>query len=343
MATAFDPVTLDWNLLRALGAVLAHGSLTQAAVQLCTSQPTLSRQIAALEAAVGAPLFERTARRLRPTAQALALAEPAARMLAAAQACALAADAAISQAGQLAGSVRLTASEVVSSQVLPTLLAALALRHPEIQIELVPGDNLSNLLEREADIAVRMVRPTQGTLITRHIADWPLGFYAHRDLLAAAGGPPTAATLAAHRWVGFDQSTQLIDGFRKAGFDIDRRFFGFRCDSQTVNLEAVRQGLGIGIVLAPLARRMPELVPVLADLALPVLPVWLTAHAELRSSRRQKVVFDFLAAALARWGELGEAGAGQVSSCNTKAVKPAAGRSSSTGLKLPAAATGVKL
>lgn len=303
MATAFDPASLDWNLLRALGAVLAHGSLTQAALRLGTSQPTLSRQIAALEAALGAPLFERGARRLRPTAQALALAEPAARMLAAAQAIALAAEAASSATGQLAGTVRLTASEVVASQVLPALLAQLARRHPEVQIELVPGDTLSNLLEREADIAVRMLRPTQGSLITRHIADWPLGFYAHRDLLAAHGGPPSPDTLAQGRWIGFDQSSQMIEGFRAAGFNVDRRFFAFRCDNQIVNLEAVRQGLGIGVVMAPLARRSPELVAVLPGLALPVLPVWLTAHRELRASRRQKVVFDFLAQALRAWGE----------------------------------------
>jgi DNA-binding transcriptional LysR family regulator len=302
MATAFDPATLDWNLLRALGAVLAHGSLTQAALRLGSSQPTLSRQIAALELALGAPLFERGARRLIPTAQALALAEPAARMLAAAQSCALAADAALSQAGELAGTVRLTASEVVSSQVLPALLAGLARRHPEIQIELVPSDRQSNLLEREADIAVRMLRPTQGTLITRHIADWPLGFYAHHDLLAAAGGAPTPATLDAWRWIGFDQSTQLIDGFRAAGIDIDRRFFGFRCDNQMVNLEAVRQGLGIGIVMVPLAQRSPALVRVLPELALPVLPVWLTAHRELRASRRLQLVWDALAAGLKDWG-----------------------------------------
>ena len=303
MATAFDPSTLDWNLLRALGAVLAHGSLTQAAARLGTSQPTLSRQIAALELQVGAPLFERGGRRLQPTAQALALAEPAARMAAAAQACALAADAASSATGQLAGTVRLTASDVVSSQVLPALLAGLAQQHPEIQIELVPGDTLSNLLAHEADIAVRMLRPTQGTLITRHIADWPLGFYAHRSLLASLGGPPTPATIAAYRWVGFDQSTQLLDGFRAAGFAIDRRFFGFRCDSQIVNLEAVKQGLGIGVLMQPLARRLPGLVPVLSGLALPVLPVWLTAPRALRSSRRQKLVFDWLAAGLRAWGD----------------------------------------
>ena len=302
MAAPFDPTTIDWNLLRALGAVLAHGSLTQAAARLGSSQTTLSRQIATLEKLVGAPLFERSKRGLLPTAQAQALAEPAARMLAAAQAVAQAADSASSRAGQLAGTVRITASDVVSSQVLPGLLVALARQQPQIQIELVPGDSLSNLLEREADIAVRMLRPTQGTLITRHIADWRLGFYAHPDLLAAAGGPPTLATLHQHRWVGFDQSTQMIDGFKAAGITIDRRFFALRCDSQLVNLEAVRQGLGIGIVMVPLARRLPGLVPVLTDLALPVLPVWLTAHRELRASRRLRLVFDFLARALVDWG-----------------------------------------
>lgn len=160
-------------------------------------------------------------------------------MLAAAQAMALAADAASSQTAQLAGTVRLTASEVVSSQVLPGLLVALARQHPEIQIELVPGDALSNLLDREADIAVRMLRPTQGTLITRHVADWPLGFYAHRNLLAAHGMPQAAsdaAALAGQRWLGFDQSLQMIDGFKAAGIDVDRRFFSFRCDNQMVHL-----------------------------------------------------------------------------------------------------------
>ena len=303
MPAAFDPSTLDWNLLRALGAVLDQGSLTRAAARLGSSQPTLSRQITTLEAQLGTPLFERGARRLRPTPAALALAEPARRMLAAAQACALAADAVGDAADDLAGSVRLTASDVVSQEVLPGLLAQLARLHPQIQIELVPGDTLSNLLEREADIAVRMLRPTQGTLITRHIADWPLGFYAHRRLLADHGGPPTLATLAQHRWVGMDQGTQLLDGFRAAGHGIDRRFFALRCDAQAVNLAMVRAGVGIGIVMQPLARRDPALVAVLPALALPVLPVWLTAHHSLRSSRRLQRVFDVLATGLLAWGQ----------------------------------------
>lgn len=301
MPGAFDPATLDWNLLRALGAVLAHGSLTQAARRLGTSQPTLSRQIAALEAQLGQPLFERTARRLRPTAAAQALAEPAQRMLAAAQALALAAEA---PASQLAGTVRITASQVVSTQVLPDILAQLAEAHPEIQIELVPSDDISNLLEREADIAVRMLRPTQGTLITRHIADWPLGFYAHRRLIARAGGPPAPDDLTCGgrlRWVGFDQNTALLDGFQAAGHAVDRRFFGLRCDDHVAALQAVRAGVGVGLVMQAIAGREPDLVRVLAELPLPALPVWLTAHRELRASRRLRLVWAALADGLGQW------------------------------------------
>lgn len=291
MPLAFDPATVDWNLLRAFVAVVEHGSLTRAAERLGSSQPTLSRQIAALEALAGLPLFERAARRVQPTEAGRALAEPARRMLAAAQAMAQVAS---GQGKGLSGTVRITASEVVSTHVLPPILAALARAHPQIEVELVASDRLDNLLEREADIAVRMVRPAQGALISRHLCDWPLGFYAHRDYLAAAG-PVSEATLARHRWIGFDQSTQMIDGFRAAGIAIDRHFFGLRCDHQLVGFAAIEAGVGIGITTQVLAARRPALVRVLPRLTLPVLPVWLTAHRELRASVRLKTVWQALA------------------------------------------------
>lgn len=294
MPLAFDPATIDWNLLRAFVAVVEQGSLTAAAERLGSSQPTLSRQIAALEALAGLPLFERTARRVKPTAAGLALAEPARRMLAAAQAMAQAAS---GQSRGLAGTVRITASEVVSAQVLPPILAALARAQPEIEVELVASDRVDNLLEREADIAVRMVRPDQGALITRHLCDWPLGFYAHRDYLAAAG-PVSEATLAQHRWIGFDQSMQMIEGFRAAGIAIDRHFFGLRCDHQLVGFSAIEAGVGIGITTQALAAHRPALVRVLSQFSLPVLPVWLTAHRELRASPRLKAVWQALAEGL---------------------------------------------
>ncbi|MCX9154977.1 LysR family transcriptional regulator [Niveibacterium sp. 24ML] len=286
----------DWGLIRAFLAVVDAGSLTRAAEMLAISQPTLSRQIAALEAQTGSALFERTARGLHPTAAGDALVEPARRMQAAAQALAAA-----GQSQTLAGTVRMTASEMMCAYVLPPMLAQLRRTHPEIEIELVASNRIDNLLAREADIAIRMVRPEQGSLITRHVADYALGFYASEDYLATRP-PLTPANLAVHQWVGYDQSNQLIDGFRAAGIVIDRHFFAFRCDNQIVAWEAVRAGMGVGISMQQVAAQHPRLRQVLAEFALPALPVWLTAHRELRDTPRMRIVFDHLASALASQG-----------------------------------------
>jgi DNA-binding transcriptional LysR family regulator len=293
-----DLARLDWNLLRCFAAVTEHGSITLAAERLGMSQPTLSRHIAALEDCLGASLFERTGRRLRPTALAQAMQEPIDHMAAAVNALA---PLAIAQRDGLAGTVRISASEVVAALQLPPLLAELAERHPEIDIELIASNRVDNLLEREADIAVRMVAPRQGAVIARHLADWPLGFYAHPDYLARHGGAPGPTQIigSGHRWIGMDRSFDLIDGFRAAGVPVDRQFFGLRCDNLIVNWQAMCAGVGIGLATSTLAASRPELVRVLPQQALPTLPVWLVAHGELRSSLRLRLVFDFLAQALA--------------------------------------------
>jgi DNA-binding transcriptional LysR family regulator len=307
-AAHFDPAHSDWNLIRAFVAVVEHGSLTRAAEQLGASQPTLSRQIAELEVAVGAALFERVARGLKLTSAGDSLVEPARRMMTAARALGMAA---ASQDHGLGGTVRITASEMVSAFVLPSILAELARRHPEIEVELVASNQISNLLEREADIAIRMVRPTQSALIARHIADWPMGFYAHASYLAHAPSPlPALATddaqqLARFRWIGYDQSDQLIAGFRAAGVPLERSFFAFRSDNHLVNWQAMQAGVGIGICMRWLAAKHPDLVGVMTAQPVPGLPVWLTTHRELKSSQRIRTVFDFLAISLAEIGDAG--------------------------------------
>ncbi|MEY2690304.1 MAG: hypothetical protein RL375_4504 [Pseudomonadota bacterium] len=292
-----DLSRLDWNLLRCFAAVIEHGSITLAADRLGLSQPTVSRQLAALEASLGTPLFERTGRRLRPTTLALAMQEPIDHMTAAVNALA---PLAIAQREDLAGTVRISASEVVAACQLPALLADLAELHPEIDIELIASNRVDNLLEREADIAVRMVPPRQGAVIARHLADWPLGFFAHPDYLARHGGAPGPSQIldGGHRWIGMDRSFALIDGFRAAGVHVDRHFFGLRCDNLVVNWEALCAGVGIGLVTTALAASRPELIRVLPQQPLPSLPVWLVSHGELRSSQRLRRVFDFLARSL---------------------------------------------
>jgi DNA-binding transcriptional LysR family regulator len=300
-----DLQTLDWNLVRAFLAVVEAGSLTRAAERLDSSQPTLSRQIATLEQVLGTPLFERTARRLAPTAAGQTLATYAQRMRdtmrAAGAALAL-------HSTALAGTVRLTASEVVAAYLLPDLLTGLAQRHPDLEVELVASNDVDNLLDREADIAVRMVRPSQGGVIARHVADWPLGVYTHLRYLEEVGGAIAVERLASYRWIGQDEDTQLIAGFRALGFDVNRNFFKLRCDNQIVTMQALLAGLGLAVAPAPVAARMEGLREIPLGLPMPQLPVWLTAHRELRSNARMRAVFDFLAVRLQEYHPAGDDG-----------------------------------
>jgi DNA-binding transcriptional LysR family regulator len=290
------PAEPDWALLRAFLSVANAGSLSRAAQELGSSQPTLSRQMTQLETQVGSALFERTSRGLRLTEAGEALRGPAQRMHEHAREWSLAA---AGRSQSLAGTVRLTASEMVSAHLLPAALLTLRRTHPEIQIELVATNTVENLLEREADIALRMLRPTQTALVARKLAEMPLGFYAHRDYLKLHG-KPTLATMDRHQWIGYDRSDQMLRGFRASGFNVGREFFAFRCDNQIVAWQAVLAGLGIGIGMHAVARRTPELQPVLRDTKIPPLPLWITAHRELRSTPRLKTVFDALVQSFAR-------------------------------------------
>jgi len=285
------PTPIDWSLLQSFLVLAEVGSLSRAAPLLGQSQSSLSRQLAALELRLGQSLFERHSRGLTLTRAGRALLPAARRMREGAQDLALALAA---QEQQLAGTVRLTASEIVSAYFLPELLLQLREQHPEIQIELVASNEVENLLERSADIALRMLRPAQSTLVARKLADWPLGLYAHRRYLERKG-MPTRATMAEHDWLGFDHADQLLRGFAAAGFQVEREFFCLRCDQQIVLWEALRAGLGIGVGMQALAARDPDLVRVLPEVEIPPLPLWLTAHRELRDTPRLRLVFDAIA------------------------------------------------
>ena len=290
-----NSLALDWSLLQSFLVLAESGSLSQAAPLLGSTQPTLSRQLAQLETQIGQSLFERSPRGLRLTAAGQALLPAARRMREGAQ------DLTLALAGQsqsLAGTVRITASEIVSTYLLPAVLCGLREAHPEIHIEVVASNEVEDLLARSADIALRMVRPSEPTLVARKLADWPLGVFAHRSYLQKRG-MPTRQTMTEHDWLGYDRSEQTLRGFAAAGFKVERDFFAFRCDNQVVGWEAMRAGLGLGVGMTQLAARDTELVQVLHEVPLPSLPVWLTAHRELRDTPRLRVVFDALVAA---WG-----------------------------------------
>ncbi|MFZ4481433.1 MAG: LysR family transcriptional regulator [Rhodoferax sp.] len=286
----------DWSLVRSFLAALDQGSLLGAARTLHTGQPTVGRHITELESQLGVVLFERTGRGLVPTATALQLADAARAMEIGALQLARTLD---SVQTQTAGTVRITASVPVAVTLMPAILAKLRQALPEIQIELVSSNEVSNLLRREADIAVRMVRPEQSSLIARKVGDVSLGAYAHRAYLARSGPLREAADLLRHELIGSDADTAILRGFEAMGYPVTRESFALRSDDFIVQWQAVRAGLGIGFVADYMARDEPDVLPVLAgQLRIPPLPMWLAVHREIRTSERIRAVFDFLSEAL---------------------------------------------
>jgi DNA-binding transcriptional LysR family regulator len=285
----------NWSLIRSFLAALDHGSLMAAARALGIHQPTVGRHIAELEGQLGVTLFERTGRGLLPTADAARLAEAARAMAAGADR--LARQARGVQAA-VSGSVRVSASQPVACVLLPPILARMRLALPDIQIELVVSNALSNLLQREADIAVRMVRPDQGSLIGKRIGQVGIGAYAHRDYLQRRASPRQPEDLVQHELIGNDRQTDIVRGFAALGHAITHEHFALRTDDLMAYEALVRAGAGIGFLARYLARRSPELVPVLPSLSIPPLPMWLVVHREIRSSPRIRAVWDHLAQAL---------------------------------------------
>lgn len=282
----------DWSLMPAFLAAMDAGSLLAAARRLGQTQPTVGRHIEALERQLGVSLFERTGRGLVPTEAAHRIADSARSMRAAADELRLS----LSRAtDSLAGTVRVTASQTVAAYLLPPVWVELREQAPGIQIEVLASNEIKNLLQREADIAVRMVAPAQAALIARRIGDLAVHAVASNGYLRRRGAPASPADLANHDLVGFDRDPAILDGSRSIFPGLTRDAFAFRSDDHIACWQAIRHGLGVGFVAAPVAALDPEVRRILPEMALPRLPVWLTAHRELHGASRIRVVFDALA------------------------------------------------
>lgn len=284
-------ITLDWTLIRSFLAVAETGSLSAAARELGQSQPTLGRHIRAAETALGAILFVRNPRGLGLTETGMALLEPAREMAAASarlQTLAAGAD------HRLSGTVRITASMVVAHELLPSIIAELRHAEPDIAVELVPSDAAENLLFREADIAVRMFRSTQLDIVTRKIADQSLTLFATPDLIARFGQPSNLDELASMPFVGFDRSDMILQAMRGLGLDVDRNFFGVRCDDQAAFWKLVCAGCGVGAMQTAIGDAEPKVERLAYQPVLPTLPIWLATHEALYKTPRIKRVWNYL-------------------------------------------------
>jgi DNA-binding transcriptional LysR family regulator len=282
----------DWALMPSFLAVLDAGSLLAASRQLQQSQPTLGRHIASLETQLGAALFERTGRGLTPTALARQIAEHARAMQDAADSL----QRSLSKSGEvLSGTVRLTASQTVAAYLLPPILTKMRQVLPEIQIEVVSSNDVKNLLRREADIALRMVRPEQDSLIARKVASIGLGTYAHVNYLKKKGEPRVPRELLSHELIGYDLTSTIVQGFRAFGEPVSREQFSLRSDDHILHWQAVRAAFGIGFISHYLAKTDRRVKRILPKLQIADLPVWLTTHREIHGNPRIRRVYDFLA------------------------------------------------
>lgn len=281
----------DWDLYRTFHVVLREGSLSGAARALGVTQPSIARHIAALEGTLGTTLFLRTPRGLSPTDAALEL-KPLAEHLAATSAALL--RRAEGRGAGISGTVRISASEVVATVHLPPILTRLRQAHPELSLELSPSNALDDLLQRKADVAVRMVRPAQQALVSRRIGAFAVGLHARRDYLDRRGTPRTMDDLKDHDLIGYDIETPALRALVQHYPALARNAFALRVDSDIGQLSAIRAGFGIGVCQTVIAAHYDDLVRVLPDAFEVELETWVVMHEDLRSNARCRRVFDAL-------------------------------------------------
>ena len=290
---------LDWNQLKAFLQTAQTGSLSAAARKLGLTQPTLSRQVAAIEQQMGVTLFERVGKAMVLTPTGLDLLEHARAMGAAAEALGLAAS---GRSQAVGGVVSVSASDAVAAYLLPPIVQRLRVQEPGIAVEVISSNALSDLLRREADIAIRHVQPEQPDLIARLVREARACFYASEAWVQAHGHPRSAEDAAHLPFVGSDRNGQYLAYLRQYGLNLSEDNFSCYSDHTVAHWALVRQGMGIGAMMDEIARETPDMVRVLDDVTPVRFPIWLVSHRELRTSRRIRVVFEALAEGLAGKG-----------------------------------------
>ena len=293
----WSALAFDWNQVRAFLATVEEGSLSAAARALGQSQPTIGRQIAALEESLGVALLERVGRGVEVTPTGLELVEHVRAMGEAAGRISLAAS---GQSQAAEGLVSVSVSDIYAAYLLPPIVARMRAEMPGIELEIVAANEISDLRRREADIAIRHVAPTDPALFARRVADETGGFYAAQSLLDVLGRPETAEDLARLPFVAIGAPEEMLAQMASRGIDVPARQFGVRTGSGVVYWEMVRGGLGVGLLPDRIAGAMPDLERIAPFVAPMTFPTWIAAHRELKTSRKVRLVFDFLAEALGR-------------------------------------------
>lgn len=285
--------------MRALLATADSGSLSAAARALGLTQPTVGRQVTALEEELGLALFERTARSMTLTdagrdvlADARVMGEAANRISLLAQ----------GRAHALDGTVRVTASDMLSAFILPDILLHLRTLAPRLRVDVIASNDVRDILKREADIAIRHVRPDQADLIARSLGEMPARLYASRPYLETRGRPQTLDDLKGHDFISMGDDTLYLAALHARGIPVQADALRTASTSGVTIWELVRKGFGIFPMSQDIARQFDDVEAVLENVVDLSFPVWLVTHRDLHTSRRIRLVFDVLADSLGSGG-----------------------------------------
>ncbi len=291
----WQAIAFDWNQVRAFLVTAEEGSLSAASRAFGLTQPTLGRQVAALETTLGVTLFERSGRSLTLTQSGLELLDHVRAMGDAASRVSLTAS---GQSQSIAGHVRITATDIIAMHLLPPALRRLQELAPGIEVEIVASNDLRDLRRREADIAIRHARPEQPDLIAKLLRETSINLYAATGYLERHGRPRRPGDLSDATFIGFEQSDRLLIRLNEMGLGLSRGNFKLTSESAAVAWEMVKQGLGVGLMAADIGDRTAGVERLLPDLDPITIPIWLVTHRELHTSRRIRLVFDVLAECL---------------------------------------------
>ncbi|MBW0147158.1 LysR family transcriptional regulator [Marinobacter arenosus] len=296
-------VTFDWNRARAFLVTAEEGSLSAAAKALGISQPTLGRQVAALEQELSTALFERGSRGLELTQTGLELLDYVRAMGDAASSLSLAAT---GRATSIEGEIAISASEITAACILPPILKKLRRQYPGIRISLVASNEASDLRRRAADIAIRNFRPTQPDLIARKLGRFSATLYGTSELLSRHPSRMPDGSQGVG-YIGFvSDNDRYMGALAASGIALDEESFSVKTDSHPVQWEMTKLGLGIGMVPVEIGDAEPGLERAFPDTEFGG-EVWLVSHRELRMNLRVRTVFDFLADELADYFQWAEA------------------------------------
>jgi len=283
--------TLPWDLIQNFLVIAKAGSLSKAALELNTSQPTLSRQMAALEKHIESTLFDRSTQGLKLTEVGIKLIENSEAMQNnAEQFYRIASGENIS----LSGSIRISANEIIGLYYLPKIISQFNQKYPELTVEIEISNKETSLNKRDADIALRMFRPTQPDLITKRLADIELNFVASKNYLKRHREPKSLHDAIEHKLIGYDRNTLFIDAIKQLKWPFDASNFKNKTDFLPLQIELARQGAGITITHKNLLNRFSDLQVILTDVKIPAIEFWQVCHADVHHNRKIRVMMDFL-------------------------------------------------